>query len=104
MRPKESTLAKLTDYQIRGLAGLLGFMGALKGLTKFELPAAFLAALDEQCGGEIPDHVWKIGCTRTLKDSMTSLRQRIAEATRELGEDPTKSGFGTVTLTAGATQ
>ena len=104
MRPKESTLAKLTDYQIRGLAGLLGFTGALKGLTKFELPAAFLAALDERCGGEIPDHIWKIGRTRTLKDSMTSLRQRVAEAARELGEDPAESGFGMATLTVGATR
>ena len=73
MRPKESTLAKLTDYQIRGLAGLLGVTGALKGLAKFELPNAFLVALDDQCGGEIPDRIWKIGCTHTLKDSMTLL-------------------------------
>ena len=60
MRPKATTLEKLTDFQIRGLAGLLGFSGDLKGLVKSELPDAFLAALDEHCEGEMPDHVWRI--------------------------------------------
>ena len=75
MRPKESTLEKLTDFQIRGLAGLLGFSGALKGHVKAELPAVFLAALDAHCEGEVPDHVWKIARTRTEKDSLVLLRQ-----------------------------
>ena len=54
MRPTEEQLAKLTDHQIRGLAGLLGFSGAIKGYVKAELPAAFLAALDKKSGGDIP--------------------------------------------------
>ena len=54
MRPTEEQLAKLTDFQIRGLAGLLGFSGAIKGVVKSELPAAFLAALDKKVGGENP--------------------------------------------------
>ena len=83
MWPTESTLGKLTDYQIRGLAGLLGFTGSLKGLVKAELPTAFLAALDEYCEGEIPEHVWRIGRTRTDKDSMATLRQRVAVAMKE---------------------
>ena len=73
MRPKESELAKLTDFQIRGLVGLLGFFGSLKGYIKSELPAVFLAALDDHCEGEMPDHVWRIGKTRTDKDSLVSL-------------------------------
>ena len=87
MRPTERSLAKLTDHQIRGLAGLLGFTGALTGLVKSELPAAFLAALDDHCDGEIPDHVWKIGRTRTMKDSLTSLRQHVAMAAHELSTE-----------------
>ena len=87
MRPKESTLAKLTDFQIRGLAGLLGFSGAIKGYVKAELPAAFLAALDAHCEGEMPEHVWRIGKTRTDKDSLASLRQRVAIAARERSEE-----------------
>ena len=87
MRPKESTLAKLTDYQIRGLAGLLGFTRALKGYVKAELLAVFLATLDEHCEGEILDHMWKIGRTHTEKDSLASMRQRVAIATHELDEE-----------------
>ena len=74
MRPKENTLEKLTDYQIRGLASLLGFTRALKGYIKAELPAVFLAALDEHCEGEIPDHVWKIGRIGTKKDALVLMR------------------------------
>ena len=61
----------------------MGFTGSLKGLVKAELPAAFLVALDEYCEGEIPEHVWRIGRTRTDKDSMATLRQRVAVAMKE---------------------
>ena len=54
MRPTEDELAKLTDLQIRGLTGLLGFSGLIKGYVKAELPAAFLAALDKKGGGDYP--------------------------------------------------
>ena len=54
MRPTEEQLAKLTDFQIRGLAGLLGFSGLIKGCVKSELPAAFLAALDKKGGAISP--------------------------------------------------
>ena len=47
MRPTEPQLEKLTDFQIRGLAGLLRFLGALKGHVKAELPVVFLTTLDE---------------------------------------------------------
>ena len=57
MRSKESTLAKLTDYEIRGRASPLGFIGALKSYMKVELLAIFLTVLDEHREGEIPDHV-----------------------------------------------
>ena len=88
-------LERLTDYQIRGLAGLLGFTGALRGLVKAELPAAFLAALEKDHDGVIPAHIWKIGSTRTEKDSMMAMRQRVALATRERGEEPpTKKSAG----------
>ena len=87
MRPKASTLAKLTDYQMHGLTGLLCFTGALKGYVKAKLLAVFLAALDEHCEGEIPEHVWRIGRTRTDKDSLVSLGQRVVVATHELSED-----------------
>ena len=50
MRPTEDQLAKLSDWAIRRLAGLLGFSGAIKGYVKAELPTAFLAALDKKCG------------------------------------------------------
>ena len=95
MRPTESMLERLTDYQIRGLAGLLGFTGALRGLVKAELPAAFLAALEKDHDGVIPAHIWKIGSTRTDKDSMMAMRQRVALATRERGDEPpTKKSAG----------
>ena len=84
MRPKESTLEKLTDFQIRGLARMLGFSSALKGYVKSELLAVFLATLDAHCEGEIPDHVGCIAKTRTDKDSLVSLRQCMAIATHEL--------------------
>ena len=83
MRPTEEQLAKLTDFQIRGLAGLLGFSGALKGVVKAELPAAFLAALDKKVGGDIPLHIWRIGRARTTSDSLETLKQRVAAAARE---------------------
>ena len=86
MRPTEDQLAKLTDLAIRGLAGLLGFSGAIKGFVKAELPAAFLAALDKKCGGEIPPHVWRIGRARTTADSLESLKQRVAAAEREMDD------------------
>ena len=103
MRPKESELAKLTDFQIRGLAGLLGFSGALKGYIKSELPAVFLTALDDHCEGEMPDHVWRIGKTRTDKDSLVSLRQRVAIAARESSDDPSGRTGKKGTLTKGST-
>ena len=103
MRPKESELVKLTDFQIRGLVGLLGFSGALKGYIKSELPAVFLAALDDHCEGEMPDHVWRIGKTRTDKDSLVSLRQRVAIATRESSDDPSGRTGKKGTLTKGST-
>ena len=89
MRPTEDQLAKLSDWAIRGLAGLLGFSGAIKGCVKAELPAAFLAALDKKCGGEIPPHVWRIGSARTYGDSLESLKQRVAAAEREMDDAPT---------------
>ncbi|MCV6575722.1 MAG: hypothetical protein OIF58_08310, partial [Cohaesibacter sp.] len=67
---------------------MLGFTGALRGLVKAELPAAFLAALEKDHDGVIPAHIWKIGSTRTDKDSMMAMRQRVALATRERGEEP----------------
>ena len=73
MRPKESTLAKLTDFQICGLTGLLGFFGAIKGYVKEELPAAFLAALNAHCEGKMLEHMWCIGKMRTDKDSLALL-------------------------------
>ena len=90
MRPKKETLEKLTDFQIRGLAGLLGFSGSLKGFVKSELPDAFLAALDEYCEGDMPEHVWRIGKVRTDKDSLASMKQRVAAAARELEAETTK--------------
>ena len=83
MRPTEEQLAKLTDFQIRELAGLLGFSGAIKGVVKAELPAAFLAALDKKVGGDIPLHIWHIGRARTTTDSLETLKQRVAAAARE---------------------
>ena len=93
MRPKTETLAKLTDFQIRGLAGLLGFSGSLKGYVKSELPEVFLAALDEFCDGDMPEHVWRIGKTRTEKDSLASMKQRVAAAARELEAETTKKSL-----------
>ena len=90
MRPKKETLEKLTDFQIRGLAGLLGFSGALKGFVKSELPDVFLAALDKFCEGEMPEYVWRIGKVRTEKDSLASMKQRVAAAARELEAESTK--------------
>ena len=87
MRPTKVALIKLTDHQIRGLAGLLGFSKDLKQLTKSELPDAFLAALDAHCDGEVPDYVWKIGRARTVNDSMADLRARVAAAAEELEGD-----------------
>ena len=89
MRPTEEQLAQLTDHQIRGLAGLLGFSGLIKGMVKAELPAAFLAALDKKCGGDIPSHIWRIGRERTPADSLESLKQRVAAAARNVEEEPT---------------
>ena len=83
MRPTEEQLAQLTDHQIRGLAGLLGFSGLIKGAVKAKLPAAFLAALDKKCGGDIPTHIWRIGREQTPADSLESLRQRVAAAARD---------------------
>ena len=83
MRPTEEQLVQLTDHQIRGLAGLLGFSGLLKGCVKSELPAAFLAALDKKGGGDIPLHIWRIGRARTISDSLETLKQRVAAAARE---------------------
>ena len=89
MRPTEEQLAKLTDFQIRGLAGLLGFSGLIKGAVKAELPAAFLAALDKKGGGDIPTHIWHIGRERTTADSLESLKQRVAAAAREVEDAST---------------
>ena len=89
MRPTEEQLAQLTDHQIRGLAGLLGFSGLIKGYVKAELPAAFLAALDKKGGGDIPTHIWRIGRERTPADSLESLKQRVAAAARDVAEGST---------------
>lgn len=82
MRPTKVALIKLTDHQIRCLAGLLGFSKTLKQLTKVELLDAFLAALDAHCDGEVPDYVWKIGRARMVNDSLADLRARVAEAVK----------------------
>ena len=95
MRPTEEQLAQLTDHQIRGLAGLLGFSGLIKGMVKAELPAAFLAALDKKCGGDIPSHIWRIGRERTPADSLESLKQRVAAAARKVEEAPIGRGRST---------
>ena len=84
---KENHLREADELQIRGLPGLLGFSGALKGYVKSELPEVFLAAVGEYCEGEMPDYVWWIGKTRADKDSLVSLRQRVAAAARELSEE-----------------
>ena len=89
MRPTEEQLAQLTDHQIRGLAGLLGFSGLIKGAVKAKLPAAFLAALDKKCGGDVPTHIWRIRRERTPADSLESLRQRVAAAARDVEEAST---------------
>ena len=91
MRPPKAAHIKLTDFQIHGLAGLLSFSKDLKYLTKAELPDAFLVALDAHCEGEMPDHVWKIGRTRTVNDSMAELRTRVAEVVESMEVDSTPS-------------
>ena len=87
MRPTEPQLEKLTGFQIRGLASLLGFPRALKGHIKAELPTVVLVALDDHCEGEIPEHVWRIGRTQSDKDSLASMRQRVVVVASELSEE-----------------
>ena len=85
MRPTKVALIKLTEQQIRSLAGFLGFLKDLKQLTKDDLPDAFLAALDAHCDGEVPDYVLNIGRATTVNDSMADLRARVATAAERVG-------------------